>query len=146
MTDQIDIADRIAWRRARAATALAMVFVATQWSSFHDDLPLNRPQTIHVFAWIVWAVALLMFLVWSGGLARGASVRAQLNDETTRDYRRRAMALGFWGAIGAAFVVYGLSFFEPVTTREGMRLVITAGVVLALLRFGTLERKALKDG
>jgi predicted permease len=146
MTDQIDIADRIAWRRARAATALAMVFVATQWSSFHDDLPLNRPESVHVVAWVVWAVALLMFLVWSGGLARGQSVRAQLNDETTRDHRRRAMALGFWGAMGAALFVYGLSFFEPVTTREGVRLVITAGVVLALLRFGTLERKALKDG
>jgi len=73
-------------------------------------------------------------------------MRAVLNDETTIDHRRRAMALGFWGALGTAFAVYILSFFEPVTVREGVRLVITFAIALALLRFGTLERRALKGG
>lgn len=146
MTDQAQLADRIAWGRARAATVMALVFVTAQAGSFHDDLPLDRPQSIHLAAWIVWAAALLLFLVAGGGLLRGARMRALLNDETTIDHRKRAMALGFWGAIGTATLVYFLSFYEPISAREAARLIITFGIALALLRFGTLERKALKDG
>ena len=145
MTDQAQLADRLAWGRARAATVMALVFVAAQAGSFPDDIPLNRPQTIHFAAWIIWAAALLIFLAVGGGLWRGPRMRALLNDETTIDHRKRAMALGFWGAIGTAVLVYGLSFYDPISSREGARLIITIGVALALLRFGTLERKALKD-
>jgi protein-S-isoprenylcysteine O-methyltransferase Ste14 len=141
-----DIAERAAWGRARAATVMAVVFVAAQAGSFRDELPLNRPETLHLSAWIVWAMALLFFLAWGGGLLRGAKMRAVLNDETTIDHRRRAMALGFWGALATAFGVYILSFFDTITVREGARLVITFAIALALLRFGTLERRALKGG
>jgi protein-S-isoprenylcysteine O-methyltransferase Ste14 len=146
MTDQTDLADRIAWGRARAATVMAVVFVAAQAGSFPDSVSLNRPQTIHLAAWIVWAAALLFFLAFAGGLFRGARMRALLNDETTLDHRKRAMALGFWGAIGTAALVYAISFYEPISAREGARLIITFAIALALLRFGTLERRALKDG
>lgn len=145
-TGNADIAERAAWGRARAATVLAIVFVTAQAGSFHDELPLNRPQALHLAAWIFWAVALLFFLVFGGGLFRGAKLRAVLNDETTLDHRRRAMVCGFWGALGTAFLLYVASFYEPISVREGARLVITVTVALALLRFGTLERKALKDG
>jgi hypothetical protein len=145
-TGNADIAERAAWGRARAATALAIVFVAAQAGSFHDELPLNRPQALHLAAWIFWAAALLFFLVWGGGLFRNARLRAVLNDETTLDHRRRAMVLGFWGALGTAFLLYVASFYEPISVREGARLVITVTIALALLRFGTLERRALKDG
>lgn len=141
-----DIAERAAWGRARAATVMALVFVAAQAGSFRDELPLNQPQTLHLSAWIVWAFGLLFFLAWGGGLLRGRKMRAVLNDETTLDHRRRAMVCGFWGALGTAFLLYAASFYEPITLREGVRLIITVTVALALLRFGTLERRALKDG
>jgi len=146
MTDQGQLADRIAWGRARAATVMAVVFMTAQAGSFPGDLPLNRPQSFHLAAWIVWAAALLMFLAVGGGLFRGRRMRALLNDETTIDHRKRAMALGFWGAIGAAVLVYGLSFYEPMSVREGTRLIVTIAIAMALLRFGTLERRALRDG
>ena len=55
------------------------------------------------------------------------------------------MALGFWGAMGTALFVYLISYFEPIAVREGVRLVITLAIMLALLQFSALERKALKD-
>lgn len=142
----IELADRIAWGRARAATVFAWVFIATQSGSFSDDPPLDRPQALHLSAWIVWAAALLIFLSFGGGLFRGARVRALVNDETTLDHRRRAMATGFWSAITTALILYVVSFFVPITTRETARLVITCSIVIALLRFSTLEKKALKFG
>lgn len=146
MTDHAELTDRIAWGRARASTVLALVFIAAQAGSFPDDVPLNRPQTIHLAAWILWAAALMFFLATGGALFRGARLRARLNDESTVEHRRRAMALGFWSAIVTAFGVYGLSFIEPITARDGARLIVTFGIALALLRFGTLERRALKGG
>jgi hypothetical protein len=143
-TDTAQLADRLTWKRARAAQVLAFVFIATQIGSF-DAQPMNRPQTLHLAAWMCWAVALLVFLAFAGGLLRGERMRALLNDETTRDHRLRAMAWGFWGAILIALAVYVLSFFEEVSVREGTRLVITFGIALALIRFGALEKKALKE-
>jgi len=141
-----EIAEKAAWGRARAATVLALAFVAAQAGSFGDDLPLNRPQTLHLTAWIFWAAMLMFFLVTGGNIFRSKRLRAILNDESTQDHRRRAMALGFWGAIGAAMSLYVASFYEPLSARLALRLVITFGIALALLRFGTLERKALKNG
>lgn len=144
-TDTAQLADRLAWKRARVAQVLAFVFIATQAGSFREELPMNRPQTIHLAAWLCWAAALLVFLVFAGGLLRGERMRALLNDETTRDHRLRAMAWGFWSAIAMALIVYVLSFFDTISVREGVRLVITVGIALALIRFGALEKKALKE-
>ncbi|MGN6278586.1 MAG: hypothetical protein ACTHM8_07670 [Sphingomonas sp.] len=138
-------ADRLVWKRARAAQVLAFVFIATQLGSFNDTARLNRPQTLHLAAWMCWAAVLLFFLAFAGGLFRGERMRSLLNDETTRDHRLRAMACGFWSAILIALAVYALSFFEEVSVREGTRLVITFGIALALIRFGALEKRALRD-
>ncbi|MDB5676953.1 MAG: hypothetical protein JWM65_3935 [Sphingomonas bacterium] len=145
MSEQSDLAERLTRRRARIATTMAIIFVVSQGASFHDDVPLNRPQTVHLAAWAVWAFALLMFLAWGGSLFRGRQVRGLLNDESTIEHRRRAMATGFWAAIGTAFLVYGLTFIEPISGREATRLIVTFGVAFALLRFGALERRALRD-
>lgn len=141
--DIADRADRLVVRRARAAQILAMVFLATQAGSFHDTMPINRPEGVHVAAWLVWVAALLVFLATAGGLFRGAKMRALLNDESTRDHRLRAMAWGFWSAILIALGAYILSFVTDVPGREALRLVITGGIALALIRFGALEKQAL---
>lgn len=145
MSERTDLAERLARGRARAATAMAVIFVTSQGASFSGNAPLNRPQTLHLAAWTVWAIALLVFLAWGGGLLRGRQVRGLLNDEGTIDHRRRAMTAGFWGAIGTAFLVYGLTFIEPVSGRDATRLIVTFAVAAALLRFGALERRALSD-
>lgn len=144
--DTADIVERAAWGRARAATALALVFIATQAVSFHEDPVLSRPALVHLIAYVFWAAALLFFLATGGGLFRSAKTRALLNDETTLDHRRRAMVWGFWAALGAALIIFAVTLFEPLTAREGARFVITIAVAAALLRFGKLEKEALKDG
>jgi len=146
-TETTELAHQLAWRRARIATPMAIVFAISQAGSFPaDNATLNRPQIFHLVAWGVWAVALLVFLLGGFGMFRGARVRALLNDETTLDNRRRALALGFWGAILAAIGMYALTFAAAISARDATRLIITIAIVLALLRFGMLENRALKDG
>lgn len=142
-TESAQLTDRLTWRRARAAQVLAFAFIATQAGSF-DAQPLNRPQALHLSAWLCWVVVLMLFLAFAGGLLRGERMRALLNDETTRDHRLRAIACGFWGAILVALALYVLSFFDAVSAREATRLTITIGIALALIRFGALEKRALK--
>lgn len=144
-TDTAQLADRLAWKRARIAQATALIFIATQVASFHDETPLNRPQTLHLAVWLCWVAVLLALLATGGALLRSKRMRALLNDETTRDHRLRAMAWGFWTAILVALAIYIVSFFSEISVREGVRLVITFGIALALIRFGALEKKALKE-
>jgi hypothetical protein len=140
-----ETADRFSRRRARLATASGTIFMISMGGSFHGD-PASRAGAVQLTAWIVWALLLLVFLAWGGGLFRSREVRALLNDESTRAHRSKAMVLGFWGAIGGALLVYAASFFEPMTAREGVRAVITISVAMTLLYFGSLERRALGDG
>jgi fluoride ion exporter CrcB/FEX len=135
----IELADTLSRRRARASAGLAIVFIATQGGSLsngrangHLDIPF-----------ILWALVLLVILFFGGGWWRGAAVRDAMNDETTKAHRRAAMAAGFVIGLIGAFIIYGLTFYEEVTAREAVRLLITMGVAGALLRFSTLERRAL---
>lgn len=144
MAEQSDLAERLARRRARVATVMAIYFMATQAISFPGDIVLNRPGIVHLVGWVGWAAALLVLLALGNGLFRGGAMRGILNDETTLDHRKRAMALGFWAAIATAFVVFGLSFVEPISAREASRLIVTLTISAALLRFGMLERRALR--
>lgn len=146
-TETTNLVDRLTLRRARIATPMAIVFAISQAGSFPaDNATLNRPQIFHLVAWGVWATALFVFLIGGFGMFRGPDVRALLNDETTLENRRRALALGFWGAILAAIGLYALTFVEPMSARDVTRIVITIAIVTALLRFGMLERRALQDG
>lgn len=138
------LADRMIWQRARLATLLALVFLAAQVGSFYDDVTLDAPRLLGLIAWAVWAGALLIFLMLGGGLLRGPRMRMLLNDETTRDHRMRALAAGFWAAITACFVIYVATFYELLGARQGVRLVLTLAIASALLRFGSLERRALR--
>ena len=149
MTQRTDheIADRLTRRRARIIPVFAVLFLSGQAVYFGRLAdPLRTVDTVRISAWLAWAMALLLLLATGGGLFRGAAVRALLNDETTRDHRLRALAFGFWFAMAACVAMYVTSVFEPVTAREAIHLILTFGVGPALLRFGMLERRALKNG
>jgi len=147
MSDHL-LAERLVRRRARVATVFGILFMATQASSLSRPHPaLTDPgayQLGHIAAWVVWAVILLLVLVTGGGLLRTAGVRQMMNDEGTRAHRGRALCTGFWASLAATFSLYLLNLYEPITTSDALRLVVTIAVAAALISFGAMERKALR--
>jgi protein-S-isoprenylcysteine O-methyltransferase Ste14 len=143
-SDDFALAEKLSARRARVSTVLAVFFLASMATSLGTDVPTSRPETVKLAAWIVWAAALLFLLAVGGGLLRGRNVRALMNDETTIANRRDAMVKGFWAMIATAFALYALSFFENIAARETLRLMLSAGVATAVLRFGILERRSMR--
>jgi protein-S-isoprenylcysteine O-methyltransferase Ste14 len=140
------LAEKLTRRRARGSIILGIFFLVTMASSLGVDFPANRPQTVKLAAWIVWAAALLFLLAVGGGLLRGPSVRALMNDESTIDNRRRAMVAGFWATVLSAFVLYAITFYEPISGREVIRLLLSAAVGASIIRFGILEQRSLGHG
>jgi hypothetical protein len=143
----IEIADRLARRRARMFPILGIVFLAGQPLYFtNSGDPASTPNQIKIAAWLVWAIVLLVALAFAGGRLRGKSVRALMEDEGTIANRMRAYAMGFWAAAVAAIGLYGVSLFDNVKGREAIHIILTFAVAAAVIRFGVLERRALRDG
>lgn len=144
-TDDIALAERLTRRRARVVTVFALFFLFSMITSLDTDVPVSRPETFKLAAWLVWAAALLFLLMTGGGLFRTRAVRQLLNDESTNENRRSALVTGFWASVLSAFALYGISLFEPITAREAIRLMLSAAVAASLLKFGSLERRSLRD-
>lgn len=148
MTDT-DTADRLMDKRARMMPALAAMFVAQQAIYFTgnrlDEGKLRLVNYVSIGGWLVLSTVLLLGLVTGGTLLRGASVRALMNDENTRANRAQAVQLGFLCTMGGAILLYVVSLFEPIGAREAIHTLVTIGIATALLRFGLLERRALKE-
>jgi protein-S-isoprenylcysteine O-methyltransferase Ste14 len=145
-SEDMALAEKLTKRRARVSIVLGIFFLATMATSLGVDFPANRPQTVKLAAWIVWAAALLFLLAVGGGLLRGQSVRALMNDESTVDNRRRAMVAGFWATVLSAFALYAITFYEPISGREVIRLLLSAAVGASIIRFGILEQRSLGHG
>jgi hypothetical protein len=145
MSHDLDDADKRSLRRAWIAIGLGMVFVLSQLASLGDP-PLGAATVAHLGAWIAWVVVLAVFLAWGSGVLGGRRLARLLNDESTVEHRRRASEAGLRGALAAAFIVYAATFYETIPARDACRLLVTATVAPALLRFGWLELRALRRG
>ncbi len=142
---QMELADKLTLRRARGAIVLGILFIASMATSLKVDIGDSRPATIQIAAWIVWAIALLVLVAAGGGWFRKPMVRSMMNDDSTIENRRSALVTGFWAIVLCAFILYGVSLFENITGREAIRIMLSAAVGAAAIRFGTLERRALKS-
>jgi hypothetical protein len=141
----IEIAERLSRRRARMLPLLGIYFLAGQAIFYRQGEP-ERIAQFKLSAWLVWALVLLLALAFAGGQFRGARIHALVEDEVSRANRLRGYAAGFWGGAIAAIGLYVVTMFEPVSGREAIHIILTATVACALIRFGTLERRALKYG
>jgi hypothetical protein len=140
-----ELADRVTRRRARMMPVLAALFLAGQPFYFaRNQIALDTQ--IKTAVWLAWAAILLLALAMAGGHFRGRAVRDLIEDEVTRANRLRAYAAGFWAAMATVFGIYGLSVFDNIQGRESLHLVMTFSVAAALITFGMLEKRALRDG
>ena len=140
-----ELADRVTRRRARMMPILAILFLAGQPLYFaRNQMEIDTP--VRTAVWLVWAAILLLALAMAGGHFSGRAVRDLIEDEVTRANRLRAYAAGFWTAMATVFGIYGLSIFDNIQGRESLHLVMTFSVAAALITFGTLEKRALRDG
>ena len=145
MDETMDTVERITRRRARVATAMGVLFVATQLAHLHGQAPLRAVDYVGIAGWAVWALVLVAFVLFGGGLLRGPAVRGMLNDESTEANRRTALVAGFWAMLTAAAALFVSSFYEDLGGRDTLHILITVGVGFALIRFGQLEARALKE-
>ena len=147
MTTPSDVerADRISRRRARIFPVLGIYFIAGQAVFFRHTDASTRVAQVKISAWLVWALVLLVAFAFAGGHFRGKAVRALVEDEVSRANRAKGYEAGFWAAAVAAIALYVTNMFEPVSGRDAIHLILTALVGAAMVRFGTLERRSLRE-
>ena len=145
MTDIRDIekAERIGRSRARMFAVQAIIFAGWQGfyfgSAFGDQV--RTVDTVKIWAWLLWVVALLALLATGGGLMRSPNIRALLNDELTRANRTAAYISGFWAAMVAAVGFYVIDLFDPVAAREAIHAIVSVAIAAALITFALRERR-----
>jgi hypothetical protein len=147
MTDA-EIADRLVHRRARMMPAMATIFLAQQASYFSGRRLGDGSRLVDhvaVSAWPLLSIVLLIAFATGGGWFRGANVRALINDESAQIHRAEGFRYGFLATMVAAIALYILSLFEPMSARDVIHVMMSAGIAAAWIRFGMLERRALKS-
>ncbi len=140
-------AEALSRRRARVLPFLAILFLLQQTTYFTGGGAGDRTvDHVHIAAWLVLSIVLLLALATGGGWIYPRAVRDLANDEATRAHRDDAFRLAFLVSMAGCVLLYLVSFYEPVTGRDALHLTMTSGIAAALLRFGFLERRALRDG
>jgi len=138
-------AERLTRKRAQMMPFLAVLLITQQASFFADDGGRRVVDWGTTICWIALAAAILAALVTGGFWFKPRAIRALMNDEVTRANRASALTLGFVLALTAAISLYALEAFAPgeATPRQALHIVVTVGLLAAMLRFALLERRAL---
>jgi hypothetical protein len=144
----VEIADRLSRRRARMMPMFAIIFLTQQFSYLSGRVEEGTRTVDHVriAAWLVLSIVLLLALTTGGFWRRSKEVRALLDDDVTRANRVDALRVGFLATMAAGIVLYFITLFEAMGARDAIHILMSVGIVTALLRFAYLERRAHRDG
>jgi hypothetical protein len=140
-------ADFLSRRRARMLPIMAVIYLSQQVSYFASAAaqPERMVDHVKVGAWVVLSLVLLAALTTKGFWLRPAAVREMIDDEGTRANRGDALGWGFVMAMIGAIAVFMVSLVQPVGAREAIHVIVSLGIAAALVRFGMLERRAMRD-
>ena len=139
-------ADQLSRRRARMLPFLAVIYLSQQVSFFADAGSGERAvDHVKVGAWVVLSLVLLAALTTKGFWLRRREVRDMIDDELTKAHRAEALGWGFIMSTLGAIGLYFVSMFEPMGAREAIHVSVSLGIAAAIVRFGMLERRALRD-
>ena len=99
-------------------------------------------RLLSLFGFVVWAIALLGWMM-SGRIAtRGAStsVASALEDELVRSNRSKSVLSGYIASIATSATILGFSLFQPVTGSEAAHLILIVAIVTPIYTFVFLDR------
>lgn len=140
-----EAAERLTRRRARIMPVLALFLFIQQAAFFTRSDLMQSVDLVRTAGWLLFSAVVLAALLTGGLWFKPREVRELMNDEVTRANRAEALGAGFTVAMFAGILLYGADSFAPgpVDLRDGIHLIVSAGLATALLRFGLLERRAL---
>ena len=141
-------ADFLSRRRARMLPFLAVIYLSQQVTFFSalDPAGHESARAVKIGAWLVLSLVLLAALTTKGFWLQPREVRDLIDDENTRANRLEAIRYGYIAAMLMAMVVYFWAQMDTLSAMETVHLVLSAGLGVALIRFGFLERRAHQDG
>lgn len=145
MQDIVERADKLSRKRARIFMVIPPIFLMQQVVFFAEPMGERMVDHARLAAWLLLAGVMLAALLTGGFWTRPRDVRALMNDEVTLANRASAIALGF-----AASIITGMAIMLALAIQPGsvqpmvaVHLIVSAGLVCALIRFGVLERRSL---
>jgi len=141
-------ADYLSRRRARTLPALAVIYLSQQATFFSalDNGNHVSARAVKIGAWLVLSAVLLAALTTKGFWFQPRQVRDMIDDENTRANRLEAIRYGYIAGMLMAMVIYFWAQMDPLNAMETIHLILSAGLGVALVKFGLLERRAHRDG
>jgi hypothetical protein len=134
----VERAERASQTRAALMAVGAVVMPVSAWAQWGNE-SFGRAGSLSGM-WVLLVALWALVLATGGGLALGRRMRALLNDELSLRNRARAIAAGFYAALGAALLAYMLAWKVDLAVGDALRLVTAAGLSTALLVYSWLER------
>ncbi len=142
-SDNAELADRLARRRARMMPVLALFLIFQQLSYFSQGDGTRLVDHVRIGGWVAMSLVILLVLTTGGFWLRKPEVRILLEDEGTRANRASALRIGYICAMLTAIACYVGQSLWTFSMGEVIHLIVTAGLISAALRFSVLERRAL---
>lgn len=138
-------AERLSKRRARMLPVLAIFYFGQQVTFFSSPMGDRAVDHFKIGAWVALSLVLMTLLLSGGFWSRTRELRDLLEDETSRAHRADGLGTGFVVAMATGIILYVVGTMTPVSAREAIHIIVSFGIATALVRFGWLERRALRD-